>query len=154
MSSRRALAVAAIVVLTAVVASSARAQVSGAPPGTFSGCPHDTQALPGPLRSFERPVRIAVLQFVRTSFRTFARTPPSLLDGARVRSVWLVRDWLPSGWIRSECRIAVWRNSVAVDVYFPRLDRPHNPVGRCSDCAHVTFLATSTRGGWTVWGRR
>jgi hypothetical protein len=64
----------------------------------------------------------------------------------------LVRHWLPSGWIKRECGPTVWRNSVAVDVYFPRLDKPHNPVGHCNACAHVTFLAALTRGGWTVWG--
>ena len=90
---------------------------------------------------------MAVLQFVRTSFRKFAETRPNELAGARVRFMIFVRDWLPSGWIKSECGVAVWRNSVAVDVYFPRLDKPHNPVGHCNACAHLTFLAALTRGG-------
>jgi hypothetical protein len=94
-----------------------------------------------------------VLQFVRTSFSKVAQTPPSNLVGARVRFVIRVRNWLPSGWIKSECGLRVWRDSVAVDVYFPRLDPPHNPVGHCNACAHVTFLAARTSGGWTVWGR-
>ena len=144
----------AVVVGLVVAVASARAKASGGQPaGTFSGCPHDTQPLPGPLRSVERPARMAVLQFVRTSFRKFAETRPNELAGARVRFMIFVRDWLPSGWIKSECGVAVWRNSVAVDVYFPRLDKPHNPVGHCNACAHLTFLAALTRGGWTVWGR-
>jgi hypothetical protein len=90
---------------------------------------------------------------VRTSFLKFTQTPLTQLVGARVRLVILVRDWGPSGWIKSECGRKVWRNSVAVDVYFPRLDKPHNPVGHCNACAHLTFLAARTPGGWSVWGR-
>jgi len=144
-----------LVLLTAVAASSASTQaIAGSPPvGTFSGCPRDTRPLPGPLRTFERPVGVAVLQFVRTSFPKIVQTPPSQLVGARIRFVTLVRNWLPSGWIKRECGVPVWRNSVALDVYFPRLDRPHNPVGHCNACAHLTFLAARTSGGWTVWGR-
>jgi hypothetical protein len=94
-----------------------------------------------------------VLQFVRTSFVKFAQTPPDRLVGARVRWIGPVRRWRPSGWIKTECGAAAWRNSVAVDVYFPLLDKPHNPIGHCNDCAHLTFLAARTAGGWTVWGR-
>jgi hypothetical protein len=144
-----------LLLFAAVVASSASARTVGGVPavGTFSGCPRDTRPLPGPLSSFERPLRITVLQFVRTSFPKVAQTPPSKLAGALIRSLTLVRNWLPSGWIKRECGLLVWRNSVAVDVYFPRLDPPHNPVGHCNACAHVTFLAARTFGGWTVWGR-
>ena len=121
-------------------------------PGTFGGCPHDALPLPArPLRSYERTVRVAVLQFVRTSFVHISRTPGKLVD-ARATGVFLVRQWLPSGWIRSECGARVWRRSVGVGVYFPKMDPPHNPVGRCNDCAHVTFLASRTPGGWAVWG--
>jgi hypothetical protein len=50
-------------------------------------------------------------------------------------------------------RPRLWRNSVAVDVYFPRMDKPHNPIGHCNACAHLTFLAALTRGGGrTIWG--
>jgi hypothetical protein len=149
------LLVVGLLLLISIAASSGRAQlIAGSPPvGTFSGCPRDTRPLPGPVSSLERPLRIAVLQFVRTSFPKVAQTPPSKLVGARVRSVILVRNWLPSGWIKSECGLRVWRNSAAVDVYFPRLDPPHNPVGHCNACAHLTFLAARTTGGWTVWGR-
>jgi len=144
-----------LVLLVSVTASSARAQsIAGPPPvGTFSGCPRDTRPLLGPLSSFAGPLRMAVLQFVRTSFAKLVHSPSSQLVGARVRSVILVRNWLPSGWIKSECGLRVWQNSVAVDLYFPRLDLPHNPVGHCNACAHLTFLAARTSGGWTVWGR-
>lgn len=138
--------------LPGVVGGGARA--AGRPPaGTFTGCPSHTLPLQGAPRSFERTLDSAVLRFVRTSFSKFAQTPSSQLAGARVRFVTLVRDWLPSGWIKSECGGAVWRDSVAVDVYFPRLDKPHNPVGHCNACAHLTFLAARGTHGWSVWGR-
>jgi hypothetical protein len=144
-----------LVVFVTLAAGAKRAQSSTASPpvGTFSGCPRHARPLPGPLYSFEQPLRIAVLQFVQTAFPNLVHTPASELLGARVRSVILVRNWLPSGWIKSECGLRVWRNSVAVGVYFPRLDPPHNPVGHCNACAHVTLLAARTSGGWRVWGR-
>ena len=67
--------------------------------------------------------------------------------------VLLVRRWLPSDWIKQECGLTVWRRSVAVAVYFPRLDKPHNPIGHCNACAVLTFIAARTLGGWTVWAR-
>jgi hypothetical protein len=136
----------------ATISATARPASAGTPPGTFSGCPQNTRPIAGNVPTFERPLRVAVLQFVRTSFRNITTTPVRQLAGARIRRIILVRHWLPSGWIRRECGKAVWRNSVAVDVYFPRLDKPHNPVGHCNDCAHLTFLTALTRGGWTVWG--
>jgi hypothetical protein len=93
-----------------------------------------------------------VLQFVRTSLPNIGNQSADQLVGARIRQMILVRHWLPSGWIKQECGVTVWHNSVAVDVYFPRLDKPHNPVGHCNDCAHLTFLTARIRGGWTVWG--
>jgi hypothetical protein len=140
------------VLATATVSATARSGSAGSPVGTFSGCPHDTRPIPERIATFERPLRIAVLQFVGTSFRHFTKQPAGQLAGARIRQIILVRHWLPSGWIKSECGKTVWRNSAAVDVYFPRLDKPHNPVGHCNACAHLTFLTALTRGGWTVWG--
>jgi hypothetical protein len=64
----------------------------------------------------------------------------------------LVRQWLPSGWIKQECGLTVWRRSIAVAVYFPRLEKPHNPIGDCNACAVLTFIAART-GDWTVWAR-
>jgi len=64
----------------------------------------------------------------------------------------LTRKWISSGWVKSECGASVWRWSVGVGVYFPASDKPHNPVGRCGDCARITFLVARTRSVWTVWG--
>jgi hypothetical protein len=122
------------------------------PPGTFDGCPRGSLALPSPAASYAPAARGAVMRFVRGTFaRTISRKPEKLI-GARAGAVVLVRDWLPSGWIESECGKAVWERSLAVGVYFPALDLPHNPVGRCADCDHITFLASRTAAGWTVWG--
>jgi hypothetical protein len=43
--------------------------------------------------------------------------------------------------------------AVAVAVYFPRLDKPHDPIGHCNACAVLTFIAARTTGDWTVWAR-
>jgi hypothetical protein len=59
---------------------------------------------------------------------------------------------VPSGWIKSECGLAVWQRSLAVSVYFPAMDPPHNPIGHRDDCAHIIFLASKTILGWTDWG--
>lgn len=141
-----------VFVALVVDAPTARSSAGSPPAGTFSGCPRDTRPLPGPLAGFEKSLESAVLQFVRTSLPKLGTTPGRQFIGARVRFVILVRNWGPSGWIRRECGANVWRNSVAVDVYFPRLDKPHNPVGHCNACAHLTLLAALTRGGWTIWG--
>jgi len=148
------LPIAGLVLLTtlAVGAGAARSTVAAPPSATFSGCPRDTRPFPVAADRFERPLRAAVLQFVRTSLPKISKTPAKDLLGARIRKVVPVRDWLPSGWIKRECGLTVWRDSVAVDVYFPHLDRPRNPVGHCNACAHLTVLTALTRGGWTVWG--
>lgn len=96
-------------------------------------------------------VRKAVRQFLRTTFVHISHTPAKLV-GARTTAVFLVSNWLPSGWIKRECSVRVWRRSVGVSVYFPAMDPAHNPVGHCNDCATVTFLASPTAGGWSVWG--
>jgi hypothetical protein len=144
----------ALVFTAILVAASVRPASASThpPPGTFNGCPHDALPLPaGPLSSYQREARIAALQFVRTSFVHISRTPRKLV-GARTTGVFLVRHWLPSGWIKTECGIGAWRRSVGVNVYFPKMDLPRNPVGRCNDCARITFLASRTLGGWTIWG--
>jgi hypothetical protein len=143
----------ALLALAAVSATAAAAFNRGVPVGTFHGCPRDPRPLPPHLPSYELGVRTAVLRFVRTGFLPFAQTPRSQLVGARVLKVLLVREWLPSGWIKQECGLTVWRRSVAVAVYFPRLDKPHNPIGHCNACAVLTFIAARTTGDWTVWAR-
>jgi len=144
--------VVAVVAALGVLCGAALATTPGVPPGTFSGCPHDTRPLPvQPLATYAPSVRNAVLQFVRTSF-THISHKPAKLDGARTTGTFLVTRWVPSGWIKSECGLTLWHRSVGVNVYFPAMDPPHNPVGHCNDCAHIVFLAAPTGGGWTVWG--
>ena len=155
-SSRKAALrlLAACVLAAALVTAgrtSAQAASLGVPAGTFSGCPHDARPLPGPLASYVSAVRRDVLAFVHTSFTHIARTPRKLI-GARITSVFLVRHWLPSGWIKSECGLKIWQRSVGADVYFSKMDLPHNPIVHCSACDRIIFLASLTRGGWTIWG--
>jgi hypothetical protein len=74
------------------------------------------------------------------------------IAGARARRVLLVRNWLPSGWVKHECGLAVWQRSVVVAVYYPAMDPPRNPIGHCDACATIEFLVSRTRRGWLVWG--
>ena len=111
-------------------------------PGTFHGCPRGVLPIPTPyLAAVDR----AVLRFVRVKHAG---------DGVGAYGVdtRLVRRWLPSGWIKDECGRVVWERSVAVTIFFPKLDLGHNPVGRCNACAHLTYIAARTERGWTVWG--
>jgi hypothetical protein len=144
---------AAVLAMVAGATTAARATPVGVPVGTFTGCPRDVRPLPPRLADYEPTVKRTVLAFVRTRFQKYAQSPPSSFVGARVRRVQLVRHWLPSGWIKIECGLLVWRQSVAALVYFPRLDKPHNPIGHCNACAQLTFLLSRTGSGWTVWGR-
>jgi hypothetical protein len=140
-----------VLALSGLLCAVALAGQRGAPAGTFNGCPHAVESLPSSLASYAPAVRGVVLAYVRTSFARTASTPARVI-GARTTGVFLTRKWLPSGWIKSECGASVWRWSVGVGVYFPALDKPHNPVGRCGDCARITFLVARTRSVWTVWG--
>ena len=140
-----------VLALSGLLCAVALAAPRGVPAGTFNGCPHAVEPLPSPLASYAPAVRGVVLAYVRTSFARTASTPAKVA-GARTTGVFLTRKWIPSGWIKSECGASVWRWSVGVGVYFPALDKPHNPVGRCSDCARITFLLARTRSVWTVWG--
>ena len=126
---------------------------AGAPVGTFTGCPTHVRPLPRHAASYEATVERIALRFVRTGFLRYAQTPAANLLGARVRRVLPVRDWGPSGWIKTECGLRVWERSVTVLVYFPRLDKPHNPVGHCNAYAQLTFLLARADSGWSVWGR-
>jgi hypothetical protein len=122
-------------------------------PGTFSGCPRDVRLLPtGPLTSYAPTVRGVVIRFVGRSFARISHKPAAELAGARTTALFFVKDWLPTGWIKRECGVQVWRRSVGVVVYFPALDKRHNPAGHCADCAHIRFFVSLTRGGWSVWG--
>src|ERR1700691_105861 len=134
---------------TIAVASATATRV---PPGTFDGCPAAITVLSRPASSYTPAVSRVALRFIATTpFRVISSSRAKQV-GARVTSVFLVRAWLPSGWVKSECGNVVWRNSLGVTVYYPRLNLPHNPVGRCDACDHVILLASKTRRGWTVWG--
>jgi hypothetical protein len=126
---------------------------TGVPVGTFAGCPRRVRPLPEQLARYEATASRVALRFVRTGFLKYAQTPAMNLVGARVRRVLPVRNWGPSGWVKTECGLSVWERSVTVLVYFPRLDKPHNPIGHCNACAQLTFLLALTPGGWAVWGR-
>lgn len=100
-------------------------------------------------------VNKAVKRFLSGPYLQMARSHPgwsTKVKGAEVETVAFVPNWLPGGWIKSECGTLVWSRSVAAGVYFPELDLPHNPVGRCNDCDHVTYLLSKTADGWVVWG--
>jgi hypothetical protein len=131
-----------------VVLAAAAAARAGVPAGTFHGCPAHVLPLP---TSYEPALDRIVLHFVHDPLAARSKDP-SYVDGARVTGRILVRRWLPSGWIKDECGRLVWERSVAVSVYFPKLDLPHNPVGHCNECAVSLLIASWTARGWTVWG--
>jgi hypothetical protein len=54
--------------------------------------------------------------------------------------------------IKDECGTTVWERSVEVGVYFPAMDLPHNPIGRCNAYDRITLFPSRTSSGWTVWG--
>lgn len=118
------------------------------PAGTFGGCPRGTLPLTGTLASYAPEARTRVLSFVRTR----ASRLKLKVDGARANRVLRVSAWLPSGWIKSECGLLLWKRSLAVSVFFPAMDSAHNPVGRCADCASITYLIAKLPRGWVVWG--
>jgi hypothetical protein len=141
-------------VMAACVCASATGSTAATPSGTFSGCPRHPLPLPASAAAYASDARKAALRFVHGDYLRLARTHHWHLKvaGARTTRVLRVRHWLPSGWIKSECGLAVWRRSLAVGVYFPAMDPPHNPLGHCNDCAGVTFLLSKRASGWTVWG--
>jgi len=142
--------VAAMVVALAACTVAAAAP-RAVPAGTFNGCPHGVLPLPSPLASYAPTVRKVVLRFVATTLAHKSNKPKEFV-GARTLQVALVSRWFPSGWIRDECGKTVWERSVEAGVYFPAMDLPHNPIGHCNDCAHITLIASRTANGWTVWG--
>jgi hypothetical protein len=122
------------------------AALAGPPSGTFAGCPHGALPLPGPASAYAAATRTVVLRLVH-AHPSHAKTA-----GATTDFVQLVRQWQPSGWIKSECGLRVWNRSLVVGVYYPAMDPPHNPVGRCNDCARIRFILSKTQRGWLVWG--
>lgn len=92
--------------------------------------------------------------FVKTTYATWNRERHwgLKLAGAQVGEPFLVRHWLPSGWIKTECGLAVWQGSIGVNVTFPAMEYP-NPNGPCNACGHlVLLLGTTARDSWRVWG--
>ena len=116
------------------------------PAGTFDGCPRHVLPLTAPLASYAPIVRSVVQRFVTTTFAHRSKTQKSLI-GARTTGAWLVRTWLPSGWIKDECGKTVWQRSLAVAVYLPAADLAHNPVGHCNDCDHLVFIVSRKPSG-------
>ena len=142
----------ALVVLAATIASSVAAAgaVGGKPVGTFNGCPRSLQTLP----ALWRPqARAEARKFLTTTYATWNRERHwgLRLAGAEEGPPFLVRHWLPSGWIKTECGQTVWARSVGVTFVFPAMEYP-NPKGPCNDCAHVTLLLGKTPTGWLTWG--
>jgi hypothetical protein len=140
----RLLRCAAVVAVVALFASSAA--LAGKPFGTFAGCPQATLPLPDAASTYAGTARKVVLAFVHTH-PLHMKTA-----GATTASVLLVRHWLPSGWVESECGLRVWQRSLVVGVYYPAMDPPHNPIGHCNACARIRFLLSKTPRGWLVWG--
>jgi len=132
------------VLLLALLASGAA--LAGTPAGTIAGCPQSTLPLPGTAVVYVPSARKVVLRYVR------AHPKHLKIAGARTNLVLLMRHWLPSGWVKSECGLRVWERSLVVGVHFPAMDPPHNPVGNCSDCAEIRYLLARTPRGWLVWG--
>jgi hypothetical protein len=129
----------AVALSAAALAATAHA---GNPPGTFAGCPAGLRPVPA---NYAPAARRVALRFA------LAHPRGMRLRGAHATQAIRVTHWLPSGWIKSECGLAVWRRSVAVNVVFPAMEYP-NPKGPCNDCAHLVYLLGDTAHGWKVWG--
>lgn len=137
----------AAVLAAAALAATARA---GTPPGTFAGCPTGLEPVPA---SYAVTARRAAQTFLTTTYARWDRQRHwgTRLQGAEIGTPIRVTQWLPSGWIKSECGLATWRRSVAIPIRFPAMEYP-NPKGPCNACAHVTFLLGDTARGWQIWG--
>ena len=141
--------VAASAVALAVCAV-ALAASQGKPVGTFDGCPVGLLAPPS---TYKPAARQAAMVFLTTTYARWnkERHWGMKFAGAQVGEPFLVRHWLSSGWIKTECGNEVWQRSVGVNVGFPAMEYP-NPKGPCNDCAHVTLLLGKTHRGWVTWG--
>jgi hypothetical protein len=137
-----------------LMCSAAFASVNGKPAaGTFNGCPAQLQSL-GARAQWQPAARHSAMTFLKTTYTRWnkARHWGLRLAGAKEGTPFLVRHWLPSGWIRNECGAMVWHRSVGVTFGLPAMEYA-NPKGPCGDCASVTLLLGKTRGGWTIWGQ-
>ncbi len=134
--------------VAALLLAGAAAATAAVPAGTIHGCPHGVKPFPA---VYAPAVSRAALAYVH-DLAVHGSYPRGWYAGARVIQVFLVRHWLPSGWIKEECGRTVWLRSAGANVYFPGQDPPHNPVGHCNSCSHLVFLVALTARGWTVWG--
>lgn len=139
-----------VLVTGAACAAPALSGRAAKPAGTFSGCPSGLVPVPA---GFRTDARRAAALFLHTTYTRWNRVHHwgIRLAGAEVGPPVLVRDWLPSGWVKEECGTTVWLRSVVVPVGFPAMEYP-NPVGPCNACAHVAFLLGKTGQGWIAWG--
>lgn len=140
----------AVLAIALVGCGAALAAGGGKPVGTFAGCPRGLQPLAA---NWQPTARRAALTFLNTTYATWSRQRHwgLRLAGAKENTPFLVRHWLPSGWIKSECGLVVWKRSVGVTFEFPAMEYP-NPRGPCNACAHVTLLFGDTKHGWIAWG--
>ena len=144
-------AAALLVIAAVIVGSEAVARATGGKPvGTFSGCPRGLQALP---LTWRHEAATGAMTFLTTTYATWNRERHwgLRMAGAQEGAPFLVRRWLPSGWIKSECGQTVWARSVGVTFVFPAMEYPY-PKGPCNACAHVTLLLGKTRNAWVTWG--
>ena len=144
---------AAIFAAVLITCAAAFAGTRGKPVGTFNGCPAGLRVLPTNPAGWRPAARQAASIFLKTTFARWnkQRHWGIRLAGAYVGEPFLVRHWLPSGWIKSECGLAVWQRSVWVNVTFPAMEYP-NPKGPCNSCAQEVLLLGDTRHGWITWG--
>jgi hypothetical protein len=147
----RLLRATALLVMAAVIfGSESTAGAFGRTIGTFNGCPHGLQALP---LTWRHEAATEAMTFLTTTYAAWNRQRHWALRmaGAQGGAPFLVRRWLPSGWIKRECGRTVWARSVGVTFIFPAMEYP-NPKGPCNACAHVTLLLGKTRSAWVSWG--
>jgi hypothetical protein len=123
---------------------------AGKPSGTFDGCPTGLR-VPG--SGWSTAARQEAAVFLGTTYARWNRQRHRKirLAGAQVGKPLLVRHWLPSRWVKTECGLTVWRLSVVVPVVFPAMEYP-NPSGPCNACARTVWLLGKTDHGWLVWG--
>ena len=147
---RRGRALLAGILIAGTVCAVALGSPTGKPDGTFNGCPARLRPLP---KTFQPTARHAATIFLATTYAKWNREKHwgIKLADAQVGQPFLVRHWLPSGWIKTECGTRVWERSVGVSVRFPAMEYP-NPKGPCNACAHVTLLLGRTQHGWVTWG--
>lgn len=139
-----------VLVTGAACAAPALGGRAAKPVGTFNGCPSGLLPVPA---GFRTDARRAATLFLHTTYTRWNRVHHwgIRLGGAEVGLPVLVRDWLPSGWVKEECGTTAWLRSVVVPVGLPAMEYP-NPVGPCNACAHVAFLLGKTGRGWIAWG--